>query len=374
MMAEGPTDSSAAQWRAREYEGVVVELVVGHSPRMVHGAPGLGSQADDPPRERWTWLYELMRLARTLDERQWILNRQGLQPLVVSCQGHEAAQVGSAAVLRPGIDLVAPYYRDLAAMLTLGVSPREVLLEALGRAEGPWTGGRQMPAHYGDPRLKILSSSSAVATQIAHAAGAALASKLRGDDAVTLCYFGDGAVSKGDFHESLNFAAIRRLPVIYFCENNGLAISTPLSEQSPVPGVAARAAAYGIPGVTVDGCDPLAVYRTTRQAAARARRGEGPTLIEARVVRLAPHTSDDDQSRYRSAAELAAARARDPLPRFASRLREEGLLDDERDAEIGGQVRRAVEEALEYAQAAPTPAPETATAHLFRDVPSQHGG
>jgi 2-oxoisovalerate dehydrogenase E1 component alpha subunit len=132
-------------------------------------------------------MYETMLLARALDERQWILNRQGRQPLVVSCQGHEAAQVGSASALRPGLDLMAPYYRDLAAALVFGVSARDVMLEALARATGPWTGGRQMPSHFGDPRLKILSTSSAVATQISHAVGAALASKYRGDGAVTIC-------------------------------------------------------------------------------------------------------------------------------------------------------------------------------------------
>ena len=317
--------------------------------------------------ERLLGMYETMVLARALDERQWILNRQGRQAFVISCQGHEAAQVGSAAALRPGLDVVATYYRDLAAALAFGVSARDVMLEALSRAGAPWTGGRQMPSHYGDPRLKVLSSSSAVATQITHAVGAALASKIRGDGAATICYFGDGATSEGDFHEGLNFAAVHNLPVIFFCEDNGLAISTSLDHQMPVRTVADRGAAYDMPGVSVDGGDLLAVYQATTEARERALLGQGPTLIDAHVIRLTPHSSDDDDRRYRSSDELERARRSDPLLRARLYLEATGLLNGEQEQMLTSRVRATVDAALEFALAAPLPDPSEAKWHVFKE-------
>ena len=330
-------------------------------PTSQHAALGL---SDD----RLLGLYETMLLARALDQRQWILNRQGRQAFVISCQGHEAAQVGSAAALRPGLDLMATYYRDLAAALVFGVTPRDVMLEALSRAAAPWTGGRQMPSHYGDPRLKLLSTSSAVATQITHAVGAALASKIRGDGAVTICYFGDGATSEGDFHEGLNFAAIHKLPVIFVCEDNGLAISVPLTRQMPVQQPADRAAAYNMPGVSIDGADLLAVYHATSEARERALAGQGPTLIDAHVSRLTPHSSDDDDKRYRDPDELARSRQNDPLVRARDYLCSAGLLDEACEQALAARVRAAVDEALEFALAAPLPDPSEATRRVLKEV------
>jgi 2-oxoisovalerate dehydrogenase E1 component alpha subunit len=310
-------------------------------------------------------LYRLMALSRAIDERMWVLQRQGKIPFAVTGQGHEAAQVGSAYALRPGEDWVLPYYRDLGVVLTLGLTPREVFLDAFARASGPSSGGRQMPGHYACRRLNIVSASSPVATQLPQAAGVALASKLKGERAVTICYFGDGATSKGDFHEALNFAAIHRLPVIFFCENNGWAISVPLSKQMPVARVVDRACAYNLPGEWVDGTDVLAVFACTRAAIERARAGAGPTLIEARVYRLTPHTSDDDDRRYRSEAELAEARQHDPLPRFERALRARGVLDDATVAAIQDRIAREVAEAVAFAEASPPPAPAEALRHVY---------
>ena len=310
-------------------------------------------------------LYRLMLLARAVDERQWILNRQGRQAFVISCQGHEAAQVGSAAALRPGHDVMVPYYRDLAAALAFGETARDALLEALSRAAGPWSGGRMMPCHFGSPERRIFNRSSSVGAHIPHAVGAALAARLRGEDAVAIVYFGDGATSKGDFHEGLNFAAIHKLPVIFFCENNGLAISVPAHLQMPVGRVADRAPAYGIPGVVVDGTDVLAVYRVTREAAERGRRGQGPTLIDAQCVRLTPHSSDDDHFRYRSREEVAAEREREPIPRYQAYLMASGILDDEADRRIRAAVAAETEAALQEALAAPLPDPATALEHVY---------
>jgi 2-oxoisovalerate dehydrogenase E1 component alpha subunit len=305
-------------------------------------------------------MYECMVLARTVDERQWILNRQGRQAFHISCQGHEGSGVGSAFALERGRDVMVPYYRSLAACLAFGMTARDAFLAGLAKAEDPSTGGRQMPAHPGPPALKILTSGSAVATQIPHAVGAALASKSRGDGAVAIVYFGEGASSKGDFHEGLNFAAIHKLPAIFVCENNGLAISVPTQKQMAVDSVAARAPGYGMAGTSVDGTDPLAVYAAVREAAERGRAGLGPTLIESRVVRITPHSSDDDDRRYRSDSEREAARRRDPIHRFGDYLREHGLLDADTEAAIGERVRTTVDAALSYAEQAPAPAAETA--------------
>jgi 2-oxoisovalerate dehydrogenase E1 component alpha subunit len=310
-------------------------------------------------------MYYKMALSRAVDERLGLLQRQGKIPFYVTGLGHEAAQVGSAYALRPGEDWVLPYYRDLGVVLTLGMTARDVFLDAFARAEGPSSGGRQMPAHYACPRLNIASVSSPVATQIPQATGVALAAKLKGERTVAVTYFGEGAASKGDFHEALSFAAIRTLPVIFFCENNGWAISVPASKQMPVPHVVDRASAYNVPGVLVDGTDVLAVYQATRQAVERARAGEGPTLIEAKLYRLGPHTSDDDDRRYRPEADRAEAKQHDPLPRFERALRARGVLNDALLTEVRERVAREIADAERYAEASPSPRPEDATKHVY---------
>jgi 2-oxoisovalerate dehydrogenase E1 component alpha subunit len=224
-----------------------------------------------------------------------------------------------------------------------------------------------MPAHYGlAPR--ILTSGSPVATQIPHATGAALASKIRGDGGVSIVYFGDGASSKGDFHEGLNFAAVHKLPAIFVCENNHYAISVPTSKQMAVRSVADRAVGYGMFGASIDGTDPLAVYRAVKEAVAHARAGDGPTLIESNVVRLTPHSSDDDDRRYRPESEREEARHKDPIDVFRRYLRAHDLLDDEGESRMKARVQKEVAEALELAEAAAAPAPETAFDHVYANV------
>jgi 2-oxoisovalerate dehydrogenase E1 component alpha subunit len=315
--------------------------------------------------DRLREMFEVMLLARALDERQWILNRQGREAFHISCQGHEGSGVGSAFALDRERDVMVPYYRSLAAVLAFGVSPLDIFLSALAKASDPMTGGRQMPAHYGLASARILTSGSPVATQIPHATGAALASKIRGDGGVSIVYFGDGASSKGDFHEGLNFAAIHKLPAIFVCENNQYAISVPTSKQMAVRSVADRAVGYGMFGASVDGTDPLAVYACVRIAADRARAGEGPTLIESNVVRLTPHSSDDDDRRYRPEREREEARHRDPLNVFGRYLREHDLLDDAVESEMRKRVQQTVEAALERAEAAEPPAADSAFDHVY---------
>jgi 2-oxoisovalerate dehydrogenase E1 component alpha subunit len=225
-----------------------------------------------------------------------------------------------------------------------------------------------MPFHFTSARLRMPTPSTSIATQIPHAVGAALASRLRGEDAVTVTWFGDGATSKGDFHEAISFAAIHRLPVVFFCENNQYAISVPTSLQLPVPSVADRAAGYGVPAERFDGMSVEETYAVTCRAVERARAGAGPSLIEAVVYRLGPHTSHDDDTRYRSRDEVAAWEAREPVGRLRGELLERGLLDDEADAELQDGARREIDEALAAAEAAPDPDPASA----FRDVLADH--
>ena len=306
-------------------------------------------------------LYYAMLVSRRLSEQSQRLAFQGAIDVAIPSDGHEAAQVASMRVLRPS-DFAYLFYRSVPAAYARGMTARQIMLDFFGRAEGPSSGGKNLPGHWSHRGLNLPTISGSVGTQIPNAVGTAMASKMRGEDAVTLVYFGDGGASKGDFHEGLNFAAIHRLPVVLLCENNGIAISVPFTKQSPVASVAERACAYNVPGVSVDGADPLAVYQATAEAVARARRGEGPTLIEARVTRLGQHTNQVGD--LRSPAEIEAARARDPLPRFARYLREHGLLDDERQASLSARAIREVDDAAAYAQAAPPPAREVA----FKDV------
>ena len=319
-------------------------------------------------------IYERMLLARLLDERMWLLNRQGKVPFVISCQGHEAAQVGAAYALRPGHDWALPYYRDLGVVLSLGMTPEEVMLGVFARAADPSSGGRQMPGHYGHRALKIISQSSPTGTQAAHAAGVALAITIRNrsagrvvDDAVVYVSFGEGASSQGDIHEAMNLAGAQRLPVIFVCENNGYAISTPAVRQSGVDDLSVRAAGYGFPGVTVDGMDPLACHAAMAEAVARARAGHGPTLLEFKVQRFTAHSSDDNDRTYRPAAELATLRESDPLPRFAARLREAGLLDELEEQQLRLRLRAEVDAAARAAEAAPAPEPATLRRFVYAE-------
>ena len=314
-------------------------------------------------------LYEVMRLARAVDERMWLINRQGRAPFVISCQGQEGVQVGTAAALKTGYDWVAPYYRDAGVVLWFGMTARDQMLSFFAKREDPNSGGRQMPGHFGSKRLHILTGGSPVATQLLHAAGIALASKQRKEDAVTAAYFGEGGASQGDAHEAMNFAGIHKLGVIFVCENNGYAISVPQTRQMAIQNVADRAAGYGFPGVVVDGNDVLACYEVARKAVERARRGEGPTLIEAKTYRFTAHSSDDDDKRYRQAEEVAIWRQKDPIQRYARYLRESGTLSDPIEQEITDRVTQQVDDATDYAEQAPDPNPDELTKYVYKEEP-----
>jgi 2-oxoisovalerate dehydrogenase E1 component alpha subunit len=312
-------------------------------------------------------MYYHLVLARTLDERIWLLNRQGKTAFVISCAGQEATQVGFAKALQPGHDVVWPYYRSLALTLAMGMTPTEVMLHQLSKAEDPASGGRQMPAHFGLARLNLISVSSPVATQLTQATGSGYASKLKGDDKVTFTFVGDGGTSKGDFHEALNFASIHSLPVVFVVENNGYAISVPVTKQMHIQNIADRATAYGMPGIVVDGNDLLQVYRVARDATDRARRGDGPTLVEAKTYRYRPHSSSDDDRIYRTKEEVDEWRHKDPIIRFERYLEEQGLLEKEGEQAVRNRAKQAVDEAQRYAEAAPNPSPETIMRYVYAE-------
>ncbi len=265
-------------------------------------------------------MYETMLLARKIDERMWLLNRAGKIPFVISCQGQEAAQVGAAFALDRDKDYILPYYRDMGVVLTFGMTARDLMLSGFAKAEDPNSGGRQMPGHFGQKKNRIVTGSSPVTTQVPHAVGIALAGKMEGKDFVTFTTFGEGSSNQGDFHEGANFAGVHKLPVIFMCENNKYAISVPIEKQLACENVSDRAIGYGMPGVTVDGNDPLAVYEAVKAAADRGRRGEGPSLIETVSYRLTPHSSDDDDRAYRPREEVEEAKKLDSIYTFADLL------------------------------------------------------
>jgi 2-oxoisovalerate dehydrogenase E1 component alpha subunit len=327
----------------------------------------LGLSADDLLE-----MYRLVALARAVDERMWVLNRAGRIPFVISGQGHEGAQVGVTWALEKGKDWVAPFYRSIATCLTFGMSPRDIMTAQYATASDPSSGGRQMPGHYGSHAHNLVSVSSPVATQLLHAVGLALAAKIRKTGQVALTIMGEGSSNQGDVHEGLNFAAIHKLPFIFIVENNGYAISVPLARQVADSSVAGRAAGYGIPGVTVDGSDVLACYAAAREAVTRARAGDGPSLIECKVTRLTGHSSDDQQTKYRTEEELAADRSLDPLPKFREQLVEAGILTPEAETRIEDAIKEAVHDATEYAESQPDPQPSTAMKWVYaEDWPSE---
>lgn len=315
-------------------------------------------------------LYQTMVLSRYLDERVWLLNRQGKAAIAASAQGHEATQVACIEATDPSKDHYLIYYRQFAAMMALGTTPEEMLRGFLAKEEDPMSAARQFPLHGAHPRVDLFNFSNVIATQLPQAAGVALADKLKGSDAVTVVFFGDGASSQGDTHEAMNFAGVHKLPIIFFCENNRYAISVPIEKQMGVEGVANRAIGYGFPGVQVDGTDVVAVHEATTAAVKRARSGDGPTLIEASVERLLPHTTDDDHTRYRSTDDIAQMADRDPIKILSGLLKRRDLLTDDSDAEIHDAAKNRVNVATDIVDGEPYPGVDT----MFDHVVDSAGG
>ncbi len=314
--------------------------------------------------ERLVELYETMVLSRYLDQRVWLLNRQGKAAIAASAQGHEATQVACIEATDPSKDHYLIYYRQFTAMLALGTEPEELLRGFLAKADDPMSAARQFPLHGAHPRVDLFNFSNVIATQLPQAAGVALADKLNRRDAVTVVFFGDGASSQGDTHEAMNFAAVHKLPVIFFCENNRYAISVPMEKQMGIESLSSRAAAYGFPGVQIDGTDVSAVHEAMTAAVERARNGEGPTLIEAMVERLLPHTTDDDHTRYRSPEDIEQMNDRDPVKIMSAKLIEHGLISKEQDEAIHASAQQRVNQATDTVEAEPYPEADLMYLHV----------
>jgi 2-oxoisovalerate dehydrogenase E1 component alpha subunit len=310
-------------------------------------------------------MYRAILFVRKVDERMWMLNRAGKIPFVISCQGQEGVQIGAAFALDREKDWLCPYYRDWGMVTVFGQTAQDHMLSAFAKKEDPNSGGRQMPGHFGDARYRILTGSSPVTTQVLHAVGIAYAGRLQQKDFVVLTSCGEGASNQGDWHEAMNFAGVHKLPVIFVVENNRYAISVPLHKQVAGEDVAKRAAGYGMPGVKVDGNDPLKVYQAVKEAADRARRHEGPTLIEALCYRLVPHSSDDDDRTYRTRAEVEEARKYDPLVLFKQMLVNTGILTEEKEKTMQQQIAAEIDRATEYAEKAPYPDPSALYTHVY---------
>lgn len=225
------------------------------------------------------------------------------------------------------------------------------------------SGARQFPLHGSHPRVDLFSFSNVVATQLPQAVGVALADKMNNKDSVTIVFFGDGAASQGDCHEAMNFASIHKLPVVFFCENNGYAISVPLEKQMNIESIASRSSAYNMPGVQVDGTDFFSVYDVTKEAANLAREGGGPTLIESKVERLLPHTTDDDHTRYRSKSDIEFMSQRDPIPIFSKKLIEMGIVTKDEILQLENEATLVINQATEKVEDEPFPSIDNMLLH-----------
>jgi pyruvate dehydrogenase E1 component alpha subunit len=332
---------------------------------LAEASPATRSSAtasDELTAERLMGAYRVMVLARTLDERCLTLQRQGRIGFYVPMQGQEAAQIGCALALEAD-DWVFPAYRELGVALVRGVPVASLLNQFFGN-RGDALKGRQMPNHYGYRKYRFVTVSSPVGTQITHAVGAAMAAKYRGDPIVTISFFGDGGTSSNDFHAGLNFAGVFRAPTVFFCQNNQWAISLPREKQTRSETLAQKAQAYGFSGFAVDGNDLRAVYRTVREARDRALRDGGPTLIEAQVYRLGPHSTSDDPKRYRTDEELARWREKDPVARLKQDLLRAGVLSEEEDRRLWERAKEEVAREIKAAEAVPPVDPAT----LFDDI------
>jgi 2-oxoisovalerate dehydrogenase E1 component alpha subunit len=310
-------------------------------------------------------MYWYMLLARELDEQAWNLHRQGKAAFHLSCIGHEALQVGAAYSLRLGHDWVAPYYRDLALMLVLGLSPKAYALNVKGKKGDPSSDGRQMPSHWSLKSANVISASSAVGAQVPQAVGIAYGIKHRQEDKVVLVSTGEGAAASGEWYESLNWAALHKLPVVILIENNQYALSMRVEAQMAVDRPAEKAKGLGLNGVVVDGTDLAAVHNLVSEAVFRAREGDGPTLVEARTYRITPHSSDDDDRAYRTKKEVEAYRRRDPLRITRAHLEEVGILSSARQKELTQEAKKISHEAFQAAEQAPYPAPEEASGPVY---------
>lgn len=322
----------------------------------------LKAGAPEIPVETLMRGYEIMMTTRLVDEKMVNLQRQGTISFALASYGEEACSVASAAALKPQ-DWLYPQYRESGVIFWRGFTIQQYINHMFCNAKDLML-GRQMPNHFGSRELNVVTVSSPIGTKIPHTAGCAYAMKLQKEDAVAVCYFGEGATSEGDFHAGLNFAAVRKAPAIFFCRNNGYAISTPASAQFASDGIAPKGPGYGIHSVRIDGNDFFAIYDAVANARRHCLDGHGPVLIEAMTYRLGAHSTSDDPTRYRSDAEVEKWKARCPISRLGAYLRSIGAWNDEKEKSMRERIDREIDEASECSKKEPIPEP----ASLFENV------
>jgi len=310
-------------------------------------------------------IFRNMLLQRQLDNRGFQPNRQGKVPFALGSEGHEALQAGAAMAFNRGKDILAPYYRDLGLSIGIGLSAYEIMLSIFARADDH-NGGRQFPNHYSSKAAGLMSFSSILAAHIPHAVGAAYAMKYRGETGrAVLVTCGDGTTSEGEWHESMNFASVHKLPLVMLVENNQWAISTPLSQQMAQPDIYKRAEGYGMPGEQFDGFDPITTYDAVHRAMERARNGGGPSIIEGVCYRFLAHSTDDNDMTYRTREEVTENRKFDPVPRFEHVLVDAGIMTASEVEAMRKDVLRETNEATDKAEAMPYPEPSDLYKNLY---------
>ena len=319
------------------------------------------------PREAHLEMFRQMLFCRVLDEKLLGLQRQGRIGFHGPGSGQEAAGIGSAYALNPR-DWIYPALREGPALLMRGFPISKYVAQMIGNSLDV-AKGRQMPCHFSSHEFRYVSLSSVIGTQIPQAVGTAMAAKIRGDDVVTVGYMGDGATSSTDFHAAMTMAAKMKAPVVLFCQNNQWAISVPFSKQTKSRDIAIKAKAYGMAGWSVDGNDVLAVYAATKAAAEKARRGEGPTLIEAVTYRRGGHSSSDDPSRYRDESLMDAWLLIDPIDRYREFLRANFAVTATDEEGFIAEARAEMDIAIKAAEAAGAPGPETVFDDVFAEMP-----
>jgi pyruvate dehydrogenase E1 component alpha subunit/2-oxoisovalerate dehydrogenase E1 component alpha subunit len=352
-------DGTTEEWKAL---ATGMHRVLDEHGRAVGHVPKL-------PDKEHHQMYRAMLTVRRLDERMMLLQRQGRIGFYGTATGEEGAVIGSASVLRKS-DWIFPALRQGGALLMRGFPIAKYLHHLFGTAESVEL-GRSMPCHYSDRAENVVSWSSCMATQLPHAVGMAYGAKLRRSGDVAMGYLGDGATSENDFHVSMNFAAVWRVPMVFVCQKNQWAISVPFAKQTASDGVAIKALAYGMPGVRVDGNDVLAVREVCDLAAKRARDGLGPTFIEAVTYRMQGHSSSDDPTRYRSADEVEEWRRKDPLARYRAWLEAQGLWDERSDATAREEIDAEITRAIKAAESAPAPPTDSLITEVFREPTPQ---
>jgi pyruvate dehydrogenase E1 component alpha subunit len=314
-------------------------------------------------------MFRAMLFTRLLDQRGMNLQRQGRIGFYVPSSGQEASQIGAGYAMRKE-DWIFPSYRNVSLALLRGVRVRTLMDQLWGNADDV-VKGRQMPNHYSLREIRWVSISSPIGTQISQAAGAARAAQIRGEkDVVVWAWFGDGGTSSNDFHAGLNFAGVWKAPCVFMCENNHWAISVPQERQSASETFAAKAVAYGMPGVRVDGNDVLAVYQAAREARARAAAGEGPTLVESVTFRMGPHSSSDDPKRYQPEALFQAWQRKDPIARFRAWLTAEGIWTEAFERDLTESIQAEIGQAVEAAEAVPAPSLDTIFTDVYATMPA----